>query len=452
MFTGLISEHTGVTGNSQAVDWAAAGGEQDAIGVLLQAAGYETALFGKYLNRVCTDNYVAEGYDDFRGMVDDSHLGGAHAPHAMGYTTFYLSVNGSLFLQDAGDNWTGGDKVGATNAASDARDAAAASSYQTDQVNRRALTFLSTTTEPFYMDLALWAPHGDATNDDKPVPASRHAALSFTATHNPSWNEADISDKPKWVRDSVPNLMTVGQQTYADEYDVAAKRTVQAVDELLFDVVRALTAAGRIDRTGFIVVADNGTMGGEHRMTSQTIDSVKNVPYQSSIAGRLFVHWPTDVPAGTRANWVIIKLDDTAPHVWDEMAYLQSQVTATNDALVGNIDICPTIVDPARARFTIRPDGMSLRPLLEGTIAPEDFRSQLFISYRALEDSSVTEMPSWDGVVTYDDRKYIRYLAHEGDPAETEYYDSSALAADELVASQTAQADLEAAVTSMLAG
>lgn len=452
MWTGQHARNHGVTGNSLAADWAAGGGWTHALPKWLQLAGYRTAMFGKAVNRVITDTYVIPGVDDGRLMVDDSHLGGAHAAHAMSYVNFFLSVNGIFSQLTAGDTWTGADKVGYTTAASDARAAASSSAYQTDWLSRRTKTFLGTTTEPFYVELASWAPHGDSAAANKPVPASRHAATAFSATHNPSWNEADVSDKPKWLRDTVPAQMTGAQQTYADEYDVASKRALLAVDEMLYDVVRQLTALGLIDRTVIIVCADNGAVVGEHRLTSQTANSVKNVPYQPSVHSRLFVHWPTSVPTGGRPNVVVVKLDDTARHHFDAMTWMLSQVTATNAALVGNVDLCPTICDAARARPTIRPDGMSLAPLLDGRIAPAAFRDQLLIEYDTQDNSSVAEMPPWAGAVTADGRKYVRYEAFGGDPAETEFYDAAAVAADEMVASSSAQPDLDAAVAGMLTG
>lgn len=457
MFTGLTVEHHGVLGNSEAVDWVAAGGLDTAIVAALKAAGYNTAVLGKLLNRVVTDTFICPGADDSRLLVDDAYLGAGHSGHGMTYTNGFIASNGTLSPLTAGDTWTGSDKVGANNTASDARAAAAASGYQTDWMNRRGLNFLATAVEPFYLEMASWAPHGDADNDNKPICAARHAAASFTPLRSEvgyvgSWNEADTADKPKWHRDTVPSVMTGPQQTYADEYEIEAKRTVQAVDELLYDVVRSLTASGRIDRTIVILVADNGTMGGEHRLTGQTANSVKNVPYEASIHNRMYVHWPSSVPAGGRPNIVWIKMDDTAPHYWDAMAYLQSAVTATNAALVGNIDHAPTLAEVGRAHLARRPDGMSYAPLLDGRVAAANFRDQLLIQYQALVDSSVAEMPTWRGVVKADGRKYIRYDAIGGDPAETEYYSSAAVAADELVASQAAQSDLEAAIDAMVAG
>jgi hypothetical protein len=308
---------------------------------------------------------------------------------------------------------------------------------------------LDTITEPFYMELGTWAPHNDAVAGDKPIPAGRHATASFSPTRNPSWDEADISDKPKWVRDTVPNLMTSAQRTFVDESDIESRRAMLAVDEMLYDIVRKLTTLGMIDRTIIIVVSDNGALTGEHRMTTQTLNNVKNVPYQPSIHSRAFIHYPA---YSGRHNVIIIKTDDASRHHFDAMGWMLSKVTATNTALVGNIDIAPTICDLFDATPTRRPDGMSMVPLLDGRISPANFRSQLLFEYAALVDSSIVELPSLKGVVTADGRKFVRYEAHGGDPAETEYYDAAQVAADELVASQAFQPDLDAAITAMVAG
>lgn len=449
MWTGLYAFRHGVTGNSQGKDWADAGGFTHAVAKWAQTAGVKTAGYGKLLNLVVTDTYVAPGYDDSRWMVDDSAAGAGHENHVMKYVNPFLSTNGTLTPLNAGDTWTDAAMVGATTAASDARAAATASGYQTDNLNRRTLNYLDTATEPFYLELNTWAPHGDASAGNKPIPAARHAAAAFTATHRASWNEADIADKPKWVRDQVAAQMTAAQQTWADEYDVESCRTLQAVDELLYDVVRKLTAKGWIDRTVIIVVADNGAMVGEHRLTLQTAGSVKNVPYQPSIHSRAFVHFPT---FSGRHNVVILKLDDTARHHFGAMTYLTSQVTATNTALVGNVDIAPTICDVLDAVPTRRPDGMSWVPLLDGRISAANFREQLLFEYTALANSSVAELPPFKGVVTRSGEKAILYDPHGGDPAEEEYYSAAAVAADEMDAVLVAPAHLKAAVAAMVAG
>ncbi|MES2970913.1 MAG: sulfatase-like hydrolase/transferase [Patescibacteria group bacterium] len=453
MFTGLHASHHGVWGNSLAVDWTDGGGEQDALGVWLQAAGYKTALFGKYLNRVVTDNYVANGYDEFRGMVDDSNLGGIHADHGMRYVNFWLSINGTFTQITSGDTWTGSDKVGYTPAAAAARIGAGNSGYQTDWLNRRTQLYLDTATEPFYLDLALWSPHSEASAGNLAVPATRHASIPFTPEHDPNWDEADIIDKPKWLRDTVPSQMTGSQQAYADDYQVAAWQAALGVDELLYDVVAKLTGLGMIDRTIIMLVADNGAMDGGHRLTFQTAGSVKNVPYEESAHSQLFVHYPA---YSGRHNVIMIKMDDTAPRVFSEMPWLQSQITATNMALIGNIDIVPTICDAAKAKPTLRPDGMSLVPLLDGRVAPVNFRDQLLIEYDPAEGATIAELPTFAAVITASGTKYIRYSPHAGDPSEDEHYELSADSAELINAvgtlTATQRSSLDARVESLKAG
>ncbi len=446
MFTGLTASHHGVQGNSQAVTWEAANGN-DALSRWLRRAGYRNALFGKYLNRVVTDTFVGTAWDEWRAMVDDANLGGGHTDHGMRYINFWLSINGVLTQITGGDTWVA---TGYSGIAAAARIAVGGSGYMADWANRRTQLWLDTVPrEPWYLDIGLWNPHGDADADNKPIPATRHAAASFSATHNASWNEADVTDKPKWVSDTVPSSMTSPQQTWADEYDVQTKRCLLSVDELLYDVIAKLTTLGLIDRTAIFICADNGAMIGEHRLTYQTAGSVKNMPYQPSVWSRLFAY----IPAGVRRpNILMLKLDDTARHHFDAMTWLTSQVTTTNTALVGNIDLCPTICELAGARPSIRPDGMSLVPLLDGRISAANFRDQLLLEYDGLDDSSVSELPDWKGVIKADGRKYVRYAAKGGDPAEVEFYDSAAVAADEMVASNTTQADLESAITGMVQG
>jgi len=460
MWTGTFARRHGVTGNSLAVAWSDAGGFTNALPKWVQTAGYKTSILGKLLNRVVTDNYVCIGVDDGRLMVDDSYLGGTHAAHVMSYVNPFVNMNGVTSQLLNGNNWSDPLMVGYTTAASDARIAAPSPGYQTDNMQRRTLAYLDAAavpttayTEPFYLEVATWAPHGDGTNAEKPIPSARHAAAVFTATRDPSWNEADVTDKPKWLRDTVPNAMTTAQQTYADETDIEAKRTVLAVDELLYDLVRKLDDLGMTERTDVFICADNGANTGQHRLTLQTALSVKNVPYRASTHSRLFVHRGSDTTR--RHNVIVVKLDDTGPHVFAAMTYLQSKITATNAALIGNVDLCPTICEITGARPTIRPDGMSILPLLTGAVSPANFRSHYLVEYDPADGASIAELPKFDALVSLTE-KYVRYSALGADPAEDEHY-TLTTDADELtndVASLTAaqKASLNAKVAGMVAG
>ena len=79
--------------------------------------------------------------------------------------------------------------------------------YQTDVLGNEAVHFLSSTEsaddQPFFLYVAPTAPHAGI------PPAPRDAVNPFskaTPTTPPNLNEADVSDKPEWLRNGVPLL------------------------------------------------------------------------------------------------------------------------------------------------------------------------------------------------------------------------------------------------------
>ena len=168
MLTGRYAQNTKVTRNSHA-QFVAAGLDDDTIGSWLQAAGYRTALVGKYLNGYPDPYplpYRPPGWDFWRANV------GAQA----GYYDYTL-------VDESGEVRTYGT---------------AAEDYTDDVRGRLAIEFIETTPagQPLFLWLSLYAPHIPAT------PAPRHMGLfpGLTAPRPPSFNEADVGDKPAWLR------------------------------------------------------------------------------------------------------------------------------------------------------------------------------------------------------------------------------------------------------------
>ena len=96
-----------------------------------------------------------------------------------------------------------------------------------------------------------------------------------------------------------------------------------------------LRAKGELGRTYIFFTSDNGYIGGEHR-----IEFGKLLAYEPGSQMPLLMRGP-GVPAGE-----------------------------TSDALVGNIDLAPTIAAIAGAEPTIEVDGRSLLPLAANPEAP----------------------------------------------------------------------------------
>jgi N-acetylglucosamine-6-sulfatase len=156
--------------------------------------------------------------------------------------------------------------------------------------------------------------------------------------------------------------------------------TLQALDDLVEDVVNKLSSVGELDNTYLFFTSDNGYQLGENR-----IPEGKALAYEESIHVPLLVRGP-GVQAGSSTDKLVISTD-----------YLP-----TFTDLAGVVPTTPEYVD-----------GRSLRPLLleaspEATIITTSWRSAVLVEQRRNPDSAA----GFYGIRTSGRRKYIEY---EGD-------------------------------------
>jgi arylsulfatase A-like enzyme len=221
---------------------------------------------------------------------------------------------------------------------------------------------------PFYLQLDERAPHvsrgvdphGDC--NKKPVPDRRDEGAFPDAPlpDPPSFNEADISDKPAFLRGITP-LHETGKTHLRAKWRCALGSLV-GVDRDVGKVFRAVKRAGDLNRTVFIYLSDNGVFYGEHRMLQGKV-----LPYEGAIRVPLVMRVPE-------------RYRDETPRL------------PRVDEAVGNIDIAPTILDLARAQpcppngECRTMDGRSLMPLLTGRGEWPKRRSMLS-EYRSFSSS-----------------------------------------------------------------
>jgi arylsulfatase A-like enzyme len=312
----------------------------------VSAVGYHTGMFGKYEN---LHPWGDHGFDNLH-QASGWREWCEHIIASGQYLNYRLHENGVVI-----------DK-GSTDA-----------DYVTDVLSGKVVDFISRAKEPFAAYLAHWAPH-EAT-----VAATRHTGLysGVDWTTPPNFNEADISDKPTWLRNTWPTQRTPTKVADFKADRVNTWRTLRAVDESIEDIIDALKARGILDNTVLIFLSDNGVMFGEHRVES------KGVPYEENVCVDMMVRWP-------------------------------GATQRVDHALVQNFDIAPTICDIAGTVMPYAPDGMSFRPVVEETIASEDFRSAQLIEW-----FSSTELPeaAWRCLRT----ATAKYVHHFG--GDKEFYD-----------------------------
>ncbi|BBH66361.1 hypothetical protein ACTI_30460 [Actinoplanes sp. OR16] len=213
----------------------------------LQAAGYRTGFFGKYLNEYLPATsfaggrpYVPPGWDEW--------VAGGNAYDNFGYA---LNENGTV------------KKYGRKPA-----------DYLTDVLSAKAADFITTSTSPFMLEISTYAPHAPYT------PAPRDAKLfpGLKAPKGPSYDTVP-KNAPAWLA-THPKL-TAAQKSGNDTDFRKRAQSVQSVDRMIGRLRDTLTKTGVADRTVVIFTADNGYHLGEYSLPygKQTaFDTDVNVP------------------------------------------------------------------------------------------------------------------------------------------------------------------------------
>ena len=293
--------------------------EKSTIAVWLEDAGYKTAFFGKYMNgypATAKQTYVPAGWTEWYSPADGDP-----------YKQFNYTLNENGKLVKYGD---------------------APEDYGTDVYAAKSIDFIERSVksgDPFFAHISVYAPHGPY------VPAPRHADLftDLTMPRSPSFNEEDASDKP-WMYSSEPPLSS---ENIAKMEKIYPKRiqSMQAVDEMVENIVKTLDSLGALENTYIFFSSDNGFHMGEHRLLIG-----KNTAFEEDINVPLLVRGP-NIAAGI-----------------------------TVDALAGNVDLASTFAEIAGVKTPDFVDGRSLIPLMAGS-APQAWR-QAFLLERGLLDEA----------------------------------------------------------------
>lgn len=358
------------------------------VGEWLENAGYHTVHIGKYIN----------GYGYFNNP---------RAPAPGGWSEWYGSTDLSTYqMYGYRLNEPDGSRVYGNFYVQNPR------FYGTDVyrgIAQRVITAQAGRPGPFYMQIAFLAPHVETVPLRKsvalaigqsmvdvdspeastgiqsipPRPALRHRNLlqDMPLEMDPSFNEADVSDKQAFIR-GLPLLSSGDIQALVDD-NRQRRQSLLAVDEAVAGIVKTLSRTGELDNTYIMFVGDNGYVLGQHR-----ISKGKYFPYEPALNVPFIVRGP-----GVRAG-------------------------ATIDQMVTLMDITPTILDLAGAVPTGRePDGISLRTALR-TGAPIVNRT-LLLSSGPQQSPAGTPLPLFDGV------RNARYSYWRYDDGFEELYDRS---------------------------
>ena len=293
--------------------------EQSTLATWLQAAGYRTAMIGKYLNRYVPEkDAVPPGWDDW-------YVGGnAHASY-----DYVLNENGqAVHYGTRPEDYLNDVLTG--KATRVIRDAAAAAG------------------ESFFVYVLPYSPHSPS------VAAPRHEGTFADAAlpRTPSFDEADVSDKPAFIRELPP--LNQDQIAYLEDEYRRRIASLQAVDDMVESIVSTLRDTSQLDDTYVIYSSDNGFHMGAHRLIAG-----KDTPYDEDIRVPMVMRGP-GVPVGERV-----------------------------DAVVVNIDLAPTFANIAGIEAPEFVDGRSFLPLLQEPEQP--WRESFLIERRRLEEQLVRQ-------------------------------------------------------------
>ncbi len=334
ILTGRYSHGTGIYTNLPE-----AGGFQkfdasSTVATWLHRAGYRTALVGKYLNGYGLP-YVSDippGWDLW------------YAKLGTRYNRYYVSDQGTA-------KWFG----------------KAPADYGTEVLGREAVSFIRTTppNQPLFLYFAPNAPHEPAT----PAPQDAKAFSNIAPWRPPSYDEANVSDKPAWLRNTP--LLSSARKAEIDAVRVNMLRSLQDVDRVVGRLVTTLADTGRLKNTLLVFTSDNGYIWGEHRLKG------KETAYDESIRVPLVIRYDPLVRA-----------------------------PRTDARLVANIDFAPTFAGLAGIPAP-GVEGRSLVPLLMGSNAP--WRSDFLVEH--LKDPHTT-VPTFCAVRSTQDM-FVAYQTGE---------------------------------------
>ncbi|MFY9588490.1 MAG: sulfatase [Actinomycetota bacterium] len=294
ILTGQYSHNTKVYDNVAPTGGVTAFNDTSTVATWLKGAGYSTSLMGKYFNEYDTlpQSFVPPGWTDWHAIAT-----GTKYPVYYDYT---LNENGVL-------NHFGSSP----------------SDYLTDVLASRAYDFVKGAPGPFFLSFNPFAPHYPST------PGPGDVVPTTPLPRPPSFNEADVSDKP-WGT-TVPQ-MTDAQITTMTTYYQNQLATLQSLDRAVGRIVQGLQERGVLENTVIVFTSDNGMMFGEHRIWN------KIWPYDPSVRVPMVWRLPGDANAGKKVD----------------------------SRFVMQVDLAYTFAQLAGVTPPIKQNGLSLVPLLNG--------------------------------------------------------------------------------------
>lgn len=319
ILTGTHSHVNGVLTLDQRLD-----GAQDQVQKHLGAAGYQTALFGKW--------HLGHG-----GSADPQGFDAWRVVHGQG------EYHNPRFYHHDRDGLTRHD------------------GYATDLITDFSLDWLAARDRdrPFFLCIHHKAPHRPWEPDD----AHAHLYEDIDIPQPPTFDD-DYANRSNAARNAemridrdmtfadiktdVPEGLSASErkdfmyQRYIKDY----LRCIASVDDNIGRVLDYLDEEGIADDTIVIYTSDQGFFLGDHGWYD------KRFMYEESLRMPFVMRYPREIPAGT-----------------------------TNDAIISNLDFAPLWLDYAGLAAPDRMQGRSFRAMVAGDDEPEDWPTALYYRY-----------------------------------------------------------------------
>ena len=258
MYSGLYAHNHGILTNNPTNQFGDTYVPERTFPSVLRDSGYYTGQFGKYLNNWDKDVEGDAGFDVFR----DDYNGIEHNRKKRSKADLLTARRGARFVKDREAN----------------------------------------DSQPWMMTLSLRSPHTPLVPEKK-----------YLKTHVPkfkppiSFNETDLSDKPKYLRekrhDKSLGYITRRFQRY--------EQTLLSADAGIAKVFRTLDSTGENRDTLAIFVSDNGFLFGAHGVLG------KIFPYQEATNVPMYMRWPAELGKRSRLDSRLVANVDFAPTFYD---------------------------------------------------------------------------------------------------------------------------------------
>ncbi len=294
------------------------GRQKDCLANWLSAGGIQTAHVGKYLNgfpgKDLKPNYTPPGWNYFVSTTR-----GKSAYTGYNYT---LNTNGQLEKYYKGPY-----------------------DFLENVLTAKTTEWLSTATEPFYLEFSSYLPHSPA-----PASPSRVGSREGSqAPRSPNYNAAGIYE-PAWLKKQ--KRLGPKQEQNLNLLWTRRLESAESMTDSFEAIMAQLRDSGRMEDTLVIITSDNGYHVGSHRLPSG-----KHTPYrEDSVVPALFIG--PGIPQGVKIDKMTSTID-LAPTI------AAVQGAATPGFLDGR-DLMPLLLDPENAPWRTGVLTQNLAPTTKG--------------------------------------------------------------------------------------